>query len=129
MFPEHWAAGVDVVGIANLRTFIANTGAYRRRWRILEYGDPEVIGDIMDTLSPINHVHKIRAPLMVIHGANDPRVPQSEADQIVEAVKARGGVVEYLLYPDEGHGVSKLHNRIHCYSRVAEFLHKHLMEG
>ena len=76
--------------------------------------------------SPINHVDKIRAPLMVVHGANDPRVPQDEAEQIVAAVKARGGVVEYLLYHDEGHGVAKLHNRIHCYSRVVAFLSTHL---
>lgn len=126
LFPEHWAAGIDIVGIANLRTFIQNTGAYRRKWRVMEYGDPEVIGDFMDSVSPIHHVHRIQSPLMVIHGANDPRVPKDEADQIVRAVRERGGVCEYLLYEDEGHGISKLKNRIHCYTRVVAFLDRHI---
>lgn len=126
LFPDYWAAGVDIVGIANLRTFIQNTGPYRRKWRMWEYGDPAEDGEFMDSISPVHHAHRIKAPLMVIHGANDPRVPQNEADQIVAAVQSRGGVVEYLLYPDEGHGILKLPNRIHCYSRVVDFLDRHV---
>lgn len=126
MYPDYWAAGVDVVGIANLRTFIQNTGAYRKRWRVLEYGDPDIIGDYMDAASPIHHVDKIKAPLMVIHGANDPRVPQDEAEQIVNAMRERNMPVKYLLYADEGHGIAKLHNRIDCYSQVADFLDQYL---
>jgi dipeptidyl aminopeptidase/acylaminoacyl peptidase len=66
-------------------------------------------------LSPITHVRNVRAPLMVIHGANDPRDPVSEADQMVDATRRRGGEVEYLRLPDEGHGIRKLANRITAY--------------
>jgi dipeptidyl aminopeptidase/acylaminoacyl peptidase len=77
-------------------------------------------------VSPFYSVDRIRAPLLVIQGANDPRVPQSESDQMVEAIRARGGVVDYLLFPDEGHGVVKLANRITCWTAVADFLDTHL---
>jgi dipeptidyl aminopeptidase/acylaminoacyl peptidase len=79
MYPRLWRCGIEMVGIVNLVTFIKNTSPYRRRYRIPEYGDPELHRDIMLRLSPITHAHKIEAPLMVIHGANDPRVPVSEA--------------------------------------------------
>ncbi len=79
-YPDLWAAGVDIVGIANFLTFLQNTGVYRRHLRISEYGDPEKDAAFLREISPINHVDKIKAPLMVIQGANDPRVPKSEAD-------------------------------------------------
>jgi dipeptidyl aminopeptidase/acylaminoacyl peptidase len=125
--PDVWACGVDIVGISNLRTFIANTGAWRRNLRAAEYGDPDKDGAAMDAASPIHRVTDIRAPLMVIQGANDPRVPQSEADQMVEAMRARGATVEYLLYPDEGHGLAKLPNRITAYTKMADFYARHLL--
>ncbi len=125
--PDKWACGVDIVGISNLRTFIANTGAWRRNLRTPEYGDPDKDGAVMDAASPIHRVADIRAPLMVIQGANDPRVPQSEADQMVEAMRARGATVEYLLYPDEGHGLAKLPNRISAYTKMADFYAEHLL--
>ncbi len=127
--PEVWAAGVDIVGIANFHSFLKNTGAWRMRFRAAEYGDPERDAKLLTEISPLNHVDKIRAPLFVIAGANDPRVPKTEADQIVEAVRKKGGVVEYLLFPDEGHGLAKLPNRIHGLSRMAEFLDKHVKEA
>ena len=80
----------------------------------------------MREISPSSHVDKIRAPLMVIQGANDPRVPQSESEQIVDAIRKRGGVVDYLLFDDEGHGISKLKNQIIAYRAMADFLDKHL---
>jgi dipeptidyl aminopeptidase/acylaminoacyl peptidase len=125
-YPDLWAAGVDIVGIANFKTFLKNTGAYRRKWRIAEYGDPEKDSELLEKISPLNHVDKIRAPLIVIQGANDPRVPQSEAEQIVQAIKERTGAVEYLLFLDEGHGIAKLPNRIRAYTAIAEFLDKYL---
>ncbi len=125
-YPNLWTAGVDIVGIANFKTFLKNTGAYRRKWRIAEYGDPQKDSELLEKISPINHVDKIKAPLMVIQGANDPRVPQSEAEQIVQAIKERNGVVEYLLFPDEGHGISKLPNRIKAYTAIVDFLDRYL---
>ncbi len=124
--PGTWACGVDIVGISDLRTFIANTGAWRRNLRAAEYGDPDKDGAAMDAASPIHRVADIRAPLMVIQGANDPRVPQSEADQMVAALRARGVTVDYLLYPDEGHGLAKLPNRITAYTKMADFFTTHL---
>jgi dipeptidyl aminopeptidase/acylaminoacyl peptidase len=124
--PHLWAAGVDIVGIANLRTFIENTSPYRRHLRECEYGTVEADGEFFDEISPIHHVDKITAPMIVIHGANDPRVPVSEAEQIVDALQRRNHPVEYLRFEDEGHGIVKLKNRIVAYGRIAEFLNKHL---
>ncbi len=126
MHPELWAAAVDIVGIANWKTFFQNTGAWRRAHRAAEYGDPEVDPEFMASISPINFAQNIRAPLFVIAGANDPRVPKHESDQIVEKVRARGVPVEYMPFADEGHGLAKRANRIKAYSAVAAFLDKHV---
>jgi len=128
MHPELWAAAVDIVGIANWRTFFQNTGVWRRANRATEYGDPEKDPEFMDSISPINFVDKIRAPLFVIAGANDPRVPKEEADQMVAKVKAKGVPVEYIAFPDEGHGMAKRVNRIKGYSAIAEFLDKYVKD-
>lgn len=125
-YPELWAAGVDIVGIANWMTMLRNTSAWRRRLRIAEYGDPDVDGDFLREISPINHVDRISAPLIVIHGANDPRVPVSETEQIVGSLAQRGRPVEYLRFEDEGHGVVKLENRVRAYGAIAAFLDRHL---
>lgn len=124
--PEEWAAGVDVVGMSNLETFLENTGPWRVKLRAAEYGDPVRDKDLLRRMSPIHKVDDIRAPLMIIQGANDPRVPKSEADQMAAAMKARGAEVEYLLFEDEGHGLAKLPNKVKGYEAVAEFLEKHL---
>jgi dipeptidyl aminopeptidase/acylaminoacyl peptidase len=125
-YPELWTAGVDIVGIANLGTFLENTGSYRRALREAEYGSLEKDHDFLESISPIHKAHRIRAPLMVIHGKNDPRVPVGEAEQIVEKVRENGGTVEYLLYEDEGHGLLKLKNRLDAYPKIAAFLDEHL---
>ncbi|MBC8446904.1 MAG: S9 family peptidase [Chloroflexi bacterium] len=125
-YPDLWAAGVDIVGIANFVTFLENTGPWRRHLREAEYGSLAHDRALLESISPLHHVDKIRAPLLVIHGANDPRVPIGEAEQIVEALRARSVPVEYLRYEDEGHGLVKLKNRLDAYPRVAEFLDRHL---
>jgi dipeptidyl aminopeptidase/acylaminoacyl peptidase len=127
-YPDLWAAGIDVVGICNFVTFLEKTGAYRRAHREKEYGNLREHREFLESISPIRHVAKIRCPLMVIHGANDPRVPVDEAEQIVAAVKSRGVPVEYLRYEDEGHGLVKLKNRLDAYPRIAAFLDRHLMK-
>lgn len=121
-YPELWTAGVDIVGIANMVTFLENTGSYRRALREPEYGSLEHNRDFLESISPIHKAEEIKAPLMVIHGKNDPRVPVGEAEQIVERVRGNGGAVEYLLYEDEGHGLAKLENRLDAYPKIAAFL-------
>jgi dipeptidyl aminopeptidase/acylaminoacyl peptidase len=124
-YPELWTAGVDIVGIANMVTFLENTGSYRRALREPEYGSLERDRGFLELISPLHKAEEITAPLMVIHGKNDPRVPVGEAEQIVEKVKKNGGAVEYLLYEDEGHGLVKLKNRLDAYPKIAAFLDEH----
>jgi dipeptidyl aminopeptidase/acylaminoacyl peptidase len=125
-YPDLWAAGIDVVGICNFVTFMEKTGPYRRAHREAEYGNLREHREFFEKISPIHHVDKIRCPMMVIHGANDPRVPIEEAEQIVAALKKRGIPVEYLRYADEGHGLAKLKNRLDAYPKMAAFLDKYL---
>lgn len=125
-YPDLWAAAVDIVGIANFESFLQNTGAWRRKLREAEYGYLDKDIQTLRKFSPIHYVDNIKTPLFVIQGANDPRVPKSEAEQIVASVKAKGGVVEYMLFEDEGHGLSKLPNRIKGYSAIADFLDKYV---
>ena len=125
-YPDLWSAGVDIVGIANLVTFLQNTGSYRRALREPEYGTLEKDREFLESISPIHKADRITAPLMVVHGKNDPRVPVGEAEQIVEKVRGNGGSVEYLLYEDEGHGLARLGNRLDAYPKIAAFLDRHL---
>ena len=125
-YPDKYAAGIDIVGISNFVTFLERTKAYRRKLREAEYGSLEEDREFLESVSPIHQVDKIQAPLLVIQGANDPRVPQHEADQIVEALKGRGLPVDYILFEDEGHGIAKLPNRVVAYTRIVEFLDAHI---
>ncbi len=125
-YPELWAAGIDVVGICNFVTFLEKTGPYRRAHREAEYGNLREHRPFFEKISPIHHVDRIKCPMMVIHGANDPRVPIAEAEQIVAALKKRNIPVEYLRYEDEGHGLAKLKNRLDAYPKMANFLDKYL---
>jgi len=126
LYPELFAAAVNTVGIVNWETFLKNTSSYRRRQREVEYGRLDKDLDFLRSVSPLSKVDKIKAPLFVIHGKNDPRVPYTEAEQLVKAVRDRGGVVEYKLYNDEGHGISKLKNRLELFPLVADFLDKNM---
>jgi dipeptidyl aminopeptidase/acylaminoacyl peptidase len=128
-FPERVRAGVDVVGISSLPTFLASTQEYRRDLRRAEYGDERVpeVRAVQERISPLNHVARIAAPLFVVQGKNDPRVPQSEAEQIVKAVRANGKEVWYLLALDEGHGFQKKENRDTMTAAVALFLERMLL--
>ncbi|MCD6263138.1 S9 family peptidase [Candidatus Bathyarchaeota archaeon] len=125
-YPDLWAAGVDLYGIANFVTFLENTGPWRRSMRAAEYGDPVRDREFLTEISPVHKADKIMAPLLVVHGVNDPRVPKSETDQIVEALKRRGVAVKYILFDDEGHGIVKLKNRLVAYGAILEFLEEHL---
>jgi dipeptidyl aminopeptidase/acylaminoacyl peptidase len=124
-YPDLFSAAVDVVGIANFETFLQNTKAYRRHIREAEYGpltDPEFLREI----SPIHKAKLIKTPLLVIHGENDSRVPVGEARQIIRAVSENGGIVDSLIFRDEGHANSKLANTITQHRRMVSFFDKHL---
>lgn len=127
-YPELWAAGVDIVGIANFVSFFENTSPYRRKQRIIEYGDPQTDHDFLVSISPIHKIDRIAAPLMVIHGARDPRVPIGEAQQIVAGLQERQHPVEYQVFDDEGHGITKLKNKLVVYPAIADFLDKYLLD-
>jgi dipeptidyl aminopeptidase/acylaminoacyl peptidase len=124
-YPDAFGAGLDDVGIANFVTFLTNTAPYRRAIREAEYGplsDPEFLAEI----SPLTHADRMKAPLLIVHGENDPRVPVSEARQIAEAVRAAGGEVDTLIFSDEGHGASKLANRLVYYRKMVDFFDRYL---
>ncbi len=120
--PERWAAGVDVVGISSLVTFLESTAAWRRAYREREYGWLERDRAMLLEASPITHVERMRAPLFIIHGANDPRVPLTEAEQIHAVLRAKGVRSELAVYPDEGHGLARLANRLDAYPRAVDFI-------
>jgi dipeptidyl aminopeptidase/acylaminoacyl peptidase len=124
--PELWAAGIATVGISSLVTFLENTSPYRRRFREVEYGFLDTDRDFLIEASPITRVDDMRAPLMLIHGANDPRVPVGEARQLHALLQARGIESELLIYEDEGHGLAKRANRLDAYPRMFDFLSRHL---
>jgi dipeptidyl aminopeptidase/acylaminoacyl peptidase len=122
LYPDLWAAAVDTVGISNWETFLKNTSGYRRRQREVEYGRLDRDIEFLRSISPIAKIDRIKCPLFVIAGRNDPRVPWTEGQQMVDALRKRGATVEWKVYDDEGHGVSKLKNRLDLYPRVANFL-------
>lgn len=121
-YPELWAAGADVVGIANFVTFLEQTGPWRRKTRADEYGDLVRDAELLKEISPIHHVERIVAPLFVIHGRNDPRVPLGESEQIVNKLQELGREASLLVFDDEGHGMVKRANRIAGYGAIANFL-------
>jgi dipeptidyl aminopeptidase/acylaminoacyl peptidase len=118
---------VDLVGIANFVTFLENTGPWRRHLREAEYGSLENDREFLESISPISRVDRIRAPLLVIHGANDPRVPIGEAEQMVARLRGLGRTVEFLRLEDEGHQIAKLHNKLVAYPMVIDFLRRQLL--
>jgi len=124
-YPDLWAAGVDIVGIASFVTFLENTGDWRRELREAEYGSLADDREFLESISPINNVEEIAAPLFVLHGANDPRVPVGEAEQIT-AEASEHVPTRTLVFEDEGHGFSKLENRIEAYRAVVGFLDEHV---
>ena len=126
LYPDLFAAAVGTVAITNWETFLQNTSGYRRRQREVEYGRLDKDIDFLRNISPIRKIDRVKTPLFVISGKNDPRVPYTEGEQMVAGLKKRGAVVEYKLYDDEGHGISKLKNRLDLYPRVADFLDKYM---
>ena len=128
-YPEKWAAGVDLFGIANFVTFMEHTHPFRRRHRAAEYGSLEEHRAVLERISPIKYVERIVAPLLAVHGDRDPRVPLEETEQIVAALRARGVPTELIRFADEGHGIVRPANRQRLYPQIAAFLDRHLKQG
>lgn len=130
-FGDRLVAGVERVGISNFVTFLKNTQGYRRDLRRAEYGDerdPDM-REFLEGISPLNQVEKIGRPMLIAQGLNDPRVPASESEQIVTALRERDVPVWYVLARDEGHGFRKKVNRDYLTAATALFLDRHLLNG
>jgi dipeptidyl aminopeptidase/acylaminoacyl peptidase len=127
--PDVYRCAVDVVGPSNLITLIKSIPPYwepMKRVFDLRVGDVEKEPEFLKSRSPLFHADKIEIPMLIAQGANDPRVKQAEAEQIVDALKAKGKPVEYMLFPDEGHGFAKPSNRLKFYAAAEAFLARHL---
>ncbi len=127
--PDLYACGVDYVGVSNIFSWMKAIPPYWKPYLEMIYemvGNPEKDKELLEAASPVFHVDKIRAPLLIAQGANDPRVPKAESDQMVEALKARGIDVPYMVKDNEGHGFRNEENRFDLYRAMEEFLAKHL---
>jgi len=130
-FADRLAGTVSTVGISNFVTFLENTEAYRRDHRRGEYGDERdpVMRAFLESISPLTHVERMTKPMLVIQGKRDPRVPWTESEQMVAALKAKGRAVGYLLADDEGHGFKKKTNADFAFLATVEFVRRHLLDG
>ena len=127
--PDEFAAGVDIFGVANWVRTIKSIPPWWESFRealYKEMGNPVTDEEYLRRISPLFHADKIKKPLIVLQGANDPRVLKVESDEIVEAVKKNGVPVEYIVFPDEGHGFVKKENQIKGYKAILDFVDKHL---
>ena len=124
--PDVWAAGVPIVPFVNYFTEIEHEDPILREMDLATMGDPEKDKDRFRDRSPIFFIDQVKAPLLLLAGGHDPRCPKEETLQVVEAVKKRGGVAEYKIYEDEGHGFSRLENQIDAYKRAANFIKSHV---
>jgi len=129
-YPERIAGAIDIVGISNFVTFLRNTESYRRDLRRVEYGDERdpAMREFLERISPTRNAAKIVKPLFVVQGRNDPRVPYTEAEQIVEKVRERGTPVWYLRAENEGHGFQRKENADHLFWATTLFLHETLLK-
>jgi dipeptidyl aminopeptidase/acylaminoacyl peptidase len=128
-FAGAYDAGVEIVGMSNLLTFLKNTASYRRALRQQEYGDPEKDEEALRELSPITHLNKIKAPLLMIQGVNDPRVPVGEALQINSELDRKSIPHELVLFADEGHGAQKRNNQVIQIGKALQFFREHLQNS
>jgi dipeptidyl aminopeptidase/acylaminoacyl peptidase len=125
-YPDMFAAAANLFGVVNFKTFFENTEPWMAAISKLEYGDPDSQADMLKDLSPINKVSKIKTPTIVLHGANDTNVPVVEAEQVVNNLKSRNIPVQYVLFPDEGHGWRKTSNKITSTLSIVEWFNKYL---
>jgi dipeptidyl aminopeptidase/acylaminoacyl peptidase len=125
--PDIWAAGVPIVPFVNWFTEIENEDPVLRQSDLATMGDPLKDKARYEERSPINYIDQIKAPLLLLAGGHDPRCPKSETQQVVDAIKKRGGSVDYKIYENEGHGFARVENQIDAYKRVGDFLLAHVV--
>ncbi len=125
--PEVWAAGVPIVPFVNWFTEIENEDPELRQSDLATMGDPVKNKALYEERSPINFIDQVKAPLLLLAGGHDPRCPKSETQQVVDAIKKRGGTVDVKVYENEGHGFARVENQIDAYKRVADFLLAHVV--
>jgi dipeptidyl aminopeptidase/acylaminoacyl peptidase len=125
-WPDLFAAGANLFGVVNFETFFKHTEGWMAAISTKEYGDPATEVEMLRSLSPIHKVDRVKTPLIVLHGANDTNVPVVEAEQVVESLKRRNVPVEYVLFPDEGHGWRKISNRVRSVVAIAKFFSERL---
>jgi dipeptidyl aminopeptidase/acylaminoacyl peptidase len=125
-YPDRFAAGANLYGVVNFATFFAHTEPWMAAISKVEYGDPDTQADLLHELSPIHRLGNVTAPTLVLHGANDTNVPVVEAEQVVEGLRGRGIPVEYILFPDEGHGFRNTANRIFATAAIVRWFEAYL---
>ncbi len=127
--PDDWAAGVEEFGIINWKTMLQHSDPMLQQYEISLLGDPAKDAKVYEDTSPLTFIHQVKAPLLVLQGENDPRVPKEEAEQIVELLKKDGKTVDVHYYPNEGHGFEKRENQIDAMKRTVEWFEKYLKKG
>ena len=129
-YSDRMRCSVDIVGMSNLVTFLEHTEGYRRDLRRVEYGDERdpKMHDFLEKIAPMNNIEKIKKPMLVMAGKNDPRVPVTESEQIADALKKQGTPVWFLMAKDEGHGFRKKQNQDFQFYTTVEFLKEYLLK-
>jgi dipeptidyl aminopeptidase/acylaminoacyl peptidase len=125
-YPDLFAAGANLYGVVNFQTFFENTEPWMAAISTVEYGNPATEAELLRRLSPLNRVDRVTAPTLVLHGANDTNVPVVEAEQVVASLRRRNVPVEYVLFPDEGHGWRKTANRVRSTVEIVRWFERHL---
>ena len=128
-YPTMFAAAANRFGIVNFATFFKHTEPFIAAVSKVEYGDPDSEAAMLQQLSPIHKIDRIVTPVIVLHGQNDTNVPVIEAEQVVESLKKRGIPVEYVLFPDEGHGWQKSENRIRSTLEITRWFDRYLNQA
>lgn len=125
-YPDMFAAAANLFGVVNFKTFFEQTEPWMAAISKVEYGDPDTQAEMLEDLSPIHKVDLVTTPTLVLHGANDTNVPVVEAEQVVDNLKQRNIPVEYVLFPDEGHGWRKTVNKVTSTVAIIEWFDGYL---
>lgn len=124
--PDIWAAAVELFGIIDWYTMLKHEDPELQEYEKSLLGDPEKDRQVYEATSPIKYIHNVKAPLLVLQGDNDPRVPKEESQQVIDLLKKDGKTVDVHYYPNEGHGFLKRENQIDSLRRIVDWFDKYL---